>query len=116
MFGMSFGELIVIFVVILLVFGPDKLPHVASKLGKITGELKRTSDSLRREFYNSAYTPAQELDALKQDFKGLVASSVIETPKDCPQEPLVKEKISEPSGELKSEPEPTINDSDQRKD
>jgi sec-independent protein translocase protein TatB len=33
MFGVSIAELFVVFVVALVVLGPDKLPHVARKLG-----------------------------------------------------------------------------------
>lgn len=62
MFGLSFAELIVIGVVILIVFGPEKLPEIASKLGKMSGELKKTTDSLRREFYNSVYHPSREIE------------------------------------------------------
>jgi sec-independent protein translocase protein TatB len=60
MFGLSFSELIIIGIVALIVFGPEKLPEVFSKMGKLTGELKKTSDGLRREFYNSAYPPMEE--------------------------------------------------------
>jgi sec-independent protein translocase protein TatA len=56
-FGVSLPELIVIFVVVLLVFGPDKLPEIARSFGKWTGDFRRTSDSLRREFYHSVYNP-----------------------------------------------------------
>lgn len=50
-----------VFVVALLLFGPEQLPVLARSLGKIAHEFRRTSDSLRREFYNSVYTPAEEL-------------------------------------------------------
>jgi len=33
MFGVSLGELLVVFIVALLVLGPEKLPHAARKLG-----------------------------------------------------------------------------------
>jgi TatA/E family protein of Tat protein translocase len=59
-FDVSFFELLVIFLVVLVLFGPDKLPEFASKLGKLSGDLKKTTDSLRREFYNSVYKPADE--------------------------------------------------------
>ena len=60
MFGVSLPELAVIFVILLLVFGPEKLPELAIRLGKLSGELKRASDGVRREFYNSVYKPANE--------------------------------------------------------
>ncbi len=50
-----------VFVVALLLFGPEQLPVIARGLGKLASEFRRTSDSLRREFYNSVYTPADEL-------------------------------------------------------
>ncbi|MBX7144988.1 MAG: twin-arginine translocase TatA/TatE family subunit [Oligoflexia bacterium] len=59
MFGVSLPELLVIFTVLLLLFGPDKLPELAKTLGKLTGEFRRASDGLRREFYNSVYNPAE---------------------------------------------------------
>ncbi len=61
MFGVSLPELVLIFVVILIVFGPEKLPEAARSFGKWMGELRRTSDGFRREFYNSVYTPANEI-------------------------------------------------------
>ena len=61
MFGIGFSELIVIMVLILILFGPDKLPEAANQFGKFMSILKKNSDALRREFYNSVYTPAEDL-------------------------------------------------------
>lgn len=61
MFGIGFPELLLVLVVILIVFGPDKLPEAAKRLGKITGSLRKTSDALRREFYNAVYEPTEEI-------------------------------------------------------
>jgi sec-independent protein translocase protein TatA len=61
MFGVSLPELLLVFVVVLIVFGPDKLPEMARTLGKLAGEFRKHSNSLRREFYNSVYTPTDEL-------------------------------------------------------
>ncbi|MBI5632069.1 MAG: twin-arginine translocase subunit TatB [Nitrospirae bacterium] len=41
MFDIGFQELIIIFVVALLVFGPNKLPELARTLGKWMAEIKR---------------------------------------------------------------------------
>lgn len=40
-------ELIIIFVIALLVFGPRKLPELGRSLGKSLGEFKRASNELR---------------------------------------------------------------------
>jgi TatA/E family protein of Tat protein translocase len=70
-FGVSLPELIVVFVVVLLVFGPDKLPEIARNFGKWTGDLRRTSDTLRREFYHTVYNPVdsarRELSAARTE-------------------------------------------------
>ena len=59
--NISLSEIIVVFLVALVLFGPEQLPVLARSLGKIVGELKRGSDSVRREFYNSVYKPADEV-------------------------------------------------------
>jgi sec-independent protein translocase protein TatA len=55
--GISFTELLVVFLVALVLFGPDKLPELARHLGHLTGQLKKTTDGIRRELYNSVYPP-----------------------------------------------------------
>ncbi|MBI5848384.1 MAG: twin-arginine translocase subunit TatB [Nitrospirae bacterium] len=41
MFDIGFQELVIIFVVALLVFGPEKLPELARTIGKWMTEIKR---------------------------------------------------------------------------
>lgn len=45
----GFGEIIVILIVALIVFGPRKLPEMARSLGKSVREFRRASSSLRAE-------------------------------------------------------------------
>lgn len=50
MFGIGFWEVVLVAVVALLVFGPEKLPEMARALGKAMGELRRSVDEVKREF------------------------------------------------------------------
>jgi sec-independent protein translocase protein TatA len=43
MFGLGFGELLIILVIVLLVFGAGKLPQIGDALGKSIKNFKRSS-------------------------------------------------------------------------
>lgn len=47
MFGIGVSELLVIFVVALVVLGPERLPSAARTLAKLLGEFRKASDDLR---------------------------------------------------------------------
>jgi TatA/E family protein of Tat protein translocase len=48
MFGsLGFPELLLIFVVILIVFGPRRIPEIGRTLGKAMGEFRRATDDLK---------------------------------------------------------------------
>ena len=47
---LSIPHLIIIFVVALVVFGPEKLPELARNLGKVMGEFRRATGDLRSTF------------------------------------------------------------------
>ena len=51
MFGsIGMPELIIIFVIALIIFGPRKLPELGRSLGKSIGEFKKASNELRTTF------------------------------------------------------------------
>ena len=49
MFGMGFSELVMIFVVALIVFGPKRLPELAKKLGSFLGSIRSAADNVKSE-------------------------------------------------------------------
>lgn len=53
MFGIGPEELMLILIVALLVLGPERLPRVARDVGRVVGELRRTSDEFREEFLHA---------------------------------------------------------------
>ena len=46
MFGIGMGEWLIIFLIILLLFGAKRLPEIARSLGKATNEFKKAKDEL----------------------------------------------------------------------
>jgi len=62
MFGIGMTELLVILVVALIVFGPNKLPELARSLGRAMHEFQRASKDLRASF-NEAVDPTPQQQA-----------------------------------------------------
>ncbi|MEZ5320079.1 MAG: Sec-independent protein translocase protein TatB [Vicinamibacterales bacterium] len=61
MFGpLGFPELLIIFVVALIVFGPRKLPELGRSLGRSINEFKRASNELRSTLDDEIRTEEQK--------------------------------------------------------
>ena len=67
MFGIGMWELLIIFVVALLIFGPKRLPELARTLGKGMAEFRRASYDLRHSFNLDAEPPPPPRPAQKPD-------------------------------------------------
>ena len=50
MFGMSPMEILMVFLIILLLFGAKKLPELARSMGKAVREFKNATDTFQKEF------------------------------------------------------------------
>ena len=88
MFGLGIGELLVIFVIALVVFGPKKLPEIGRSVGRAMMEFKKASqefqDSMREEM--KEVEKSAQLDEIKKlgniqlpDFKEPEAPKVPES-------------------------------------
>jgi len=62
---LSIPHLIVIFVVALVVFGPEKLPELARNLGKVMAEFRRHTGELRSTFEGHLRDLEREADSRK---------------------------------------------------
>lgn len=75
MFGLGITEILVILIVALLVLGPEKLPEVARKLGRLSYQLRGALDEIKHEM-NFSDTPPPKNTML-------ISSSIKEAQKNC---------------------------------
>ena len=53
-FDFGAGEIVLVVLAILLVFGPGKIPEIARTLGKFINEIKRASEDIKTEINREA--------------------------------------------------------------
>jgi Tat protein translocase TatB subunit len=63
---LSIPHLVIIFIVALIVFGPEKLPELARKLGSAMADLRRVSAELRGTFDEHLHELEREARELEQ--------------------------------------------------
>ena len=70
MFGtLGMPELILIFVVALLLFGPRKMPQIGRSIGRAMGEFRRASNEFKRTIEDEV--AADEIRDVEKDLKDL---------------------------------------------
>jgi len=62
-FDISGGELLIILVVVFLVFGPEKMPEMARKAGRLMNQMKKASSDLTNEFKKETSVLQNEINA-----------------------------------------------------
>ena len=61
MFGIGFPELILIVIIALIVFGPEKIPELAQALGKAVGEFRRATEEIKDSVSREARKLEEEI-------------------------------------------------------
>jgi sec-independent protein translocase protein TatB len=87
MFNVTGGEVIIILVLALVVLGPEKLPEVLRKAGKLYGDLRRVTTGFQEEFEETFKEPLREFrdtanqarDMVSNPLAGFKEDEVIET-------------------------------------
>ncbi|MEW6335973.1 MAG: Sec-independent protein translocase protein TatB [Acidobacteriota bacterium] len=85
MFGsIGLPELILIFVIALLLFGPKKLPDIGRTVGKALSEFRKASNDLKRSLEEEV--AADDLRKIRTDLHDVAAP--ISLPEAKPSEPV----------------------------
>ena len=67
MLNVGAPELLVIVVVALLVFGPNRLPELARQAGKAMGEVRRMADGFQAEVARASEAPERTVTTPSDD-------------------------------------------------
>ncbi|MBE0607473.1 MAG: twin-arginine translocase TatA/TatE family subunit [Deltaproteobacteria bacterium] len=104
MFGIGFQEMLIILVVVLIFFGPKRLPDLAKSLGKGIAEFKKASEEVRKGIDDAVREePSTESPNPPEDL-----SSYGKAPGSVPEPPSAEEpKTGAPTGD----PDPATGES-----
>jgi len=92
MFGtLGMPELILIFVVALLLFGPRKMPDIGRSIGRALGEFRRASSEFRRTIEDEV--AAEDLKEVQKDLRGI--KDVVKKPLESLENSLTADKSDE---------------------
>lgn len=78
-FNVTGGEVVIIILAALVILGPEKLPVMLRRAGKLYGELRRMSDGFQSELRSALDEPTRELrdtvEMAKSQFTGVADSA-----------------------------------------
>jgi TatA/E family protein of Tat protein translocase len=104
MFGsLGIQEMILIFVIALIIFGPKKIPEIGRTIGKALGEFKKATDDFKNTIEREVHV--DELKQIATSVKAPVIDTVSRsepvaepaeppTPKHDPAEPMTAEQMA----------------------
>jgi TatA/E family protein of Tat protein translocase len=115
MFGIGFQEMLIILVVVLIFFGPKRLPDLAKSLGKGIAEFKKASEEVRKGIEDAvkeqsaeeAPKPPEDLSAYGKAPGSAPAPSVPAKPEPAPPTEVPAPASGTPPDNAPVEPAPS---------
>ncbi len=69
--SLSFAEIITILLVVLIVFGPNRLPEFARKLGELMAQARRATSQFSKDISTEWGDAVEPIRAVKDDYEGV---------------------------------------------
>jgi sec-independent protein translocase protein TatB len=85
-FGVGLPEFLVIFVVGILVFGPDRLPEFARQAGRLVRQVRQFTQAARDDLRNELGPEFADFELTDLDPRQIVRKHIIEAADDDPDE------------------------------
>ena len=87
MFGVGLPEFLVIFVVAILVFGPDRLPEFARQAGRFLRQVRQFTQAARDDLRNELGPEFADLELSDLDPRQVVRKHILEAMDEEPDDP-----------------------------
>ncbi len=69
--SLSFAEIVTILVVVLVIFGPNRLPEFARKLGELMAQARRATSQFSKDITSEWGDAVEPMKAVREDFDGV---------------------------------------------
>lgn len=93
-FGLGPLEILVVLVIILIVFGPMKLPEIAGQIGKTVRDVRKATTEMTRQITQEAEAGKKAAESVRSDIES--AASVGEPGPHAPPSPVQKQSEGQP--------------------
>jgi len=70
--SISGGEIVIIFMIVLMLFGADSIPSIARNLGRGIRQVKDATQDIQRDIANAANVDSDDIKDIKEQFENVI--------------------------------------------